>query len=274
MSGTRNDDAARDGDAHGWRLRHHLACSVAREAGEVAQRHFRALGGLAVERKGDRSVVSEADRAVETLIRARIAEAFPGDAILGEEHGGEAAEGDGCTWVVDPIDGTDCFVNAIPVWCVSIAAVRAGDIELGAIYDPNADELFSARRGAGAWLDGERLAPSTATRLDDGLVGLGFSHRVAPGRSVDIMRALLESGGMYQRNGSGALMIAYVAAGRYLAYHEHHINAWDALAALALVRETGCWSNDFLAGDGLTRGSEVAACAPGVEREFRALIGL
>ncbi len=257
-----------------WRLRHHVACSVAREAGEVALRYFRALAGVAVERKGDRSVVSEADRAVETLIRARLAEAFPGDAVLGEEHGGAAAEGDGCTWVVDPIDGTDCFVNAIPVWCVSIAAVRGGEIEIGAIYDPNADELFSARRGAGAWLDGEPLAPSTATRLDEGLVGLGFSHRVAPGRSVDIMRALLEAGGMYQRNGSGALMIAYVAAGRYLAYHEHHINAWDALAALAMVRETGCWSNDFLAGDGLAAGNEVAACAPGVVREFRALLGL
>ena len=79
---------------------------------------------------------------------------------------------------------------------------------------------------------------------------------------------------MYQRNGSGALMIAYVAAGRYVAYHEHHINSWDALAAIAMAREAGCWTNDFLADDGLTRGNEVAVCAPGVETQFRAMIGL
>jgi myo-inositol-1(or 4)-monophosphatase len=258
---------------HAWRTRFHLAASVAREAGCLALRHFRDLERLDVERKGDRSVVSAADRAVETLVRTRLSESFPQDGLLGEEHGGTPAPG-GCTWIIDPIDGTDCFVNGIPVWCVSIAAVADGEIELGVIYDPNAEELFTARRGEGAWLNGEPMRPSTATELSEGLVGTGFSHRVTPGRSIDIMRRLLDAGGMYQRNGSGALMIAYVAAGRFLAYHEHHINAWDALAALAMVRETGGWTNDFLAGDGLVCGNEVAACAPGVEAEFRALIGL
>ena len=131
-----------------WEQRLHVAASVAREAGQLAARHFARLDDLGVERKGDRSVVSEADRAVETLIAGALRRAFPRDAVLGEEHGGRPAEAPGaCTWVVDPIDGTDCFVNGIPVWCVSIAAVADGEIELGVIYDPNARELFTARRG-------------------------------------------------------------------------------------------------------------------------------
>ena len=120
--------------------------------------------------------------------------------------------------------------------------------------------------------DLDHRLPSGARALHEGVVGTGFSHRVAPARSLEILRRLLDAGGMYQRNGSGALMIAYVAAGRLIAYHEHHINAWDALAGLALVREVGGWSSDFLAGDGLTRGNELAVCAPGVCEAFRALV--
>ncbi|MCP5153176.1 MAG: inositol monophosphatase [Ectothiorhodospiraceae bacterium] len=251
--------------------RFHAAVALARDAGHLAHRMFRDRDRLVVESKGLQDRVSAADRAVEALIRDRLTGLFPDDGFLGEESGARLSDAAHPVWVVDPIDGTDCFVAGIPVWCVSIALVRGTQVELGAIYDPNADELFAFRRGAGATLDGRPLRVAPATALTDGVAGLGTSQRVTPERTLAVARRLLEAGGMFQRNGSGALMIAYVAAGRLIGYFEEHINAWDAAAAIGLVREAGGWTNDFLAGDGLTRGNEVLAAAPGVAAAWRAI---
>ena len=208
------------------------------------------------------------------MIRARVAAAFPQDGFLGEESGeAAAAEGEaGAIWVVDPIDGTACFLAGIPTWCVSIALVSQDEIELGVIYDPNADELFAARRGEGARLNGSMLPPLRATRLADGLFGLGHSTRVPGEVVVGFMADLLQAGGMFMRNGSGALMLAYVAAGRLVGYFEPHMNSWDTLAGFALIREAGGWTNEFLNGDALHAGNPVAACAPGLVEELNALL--
>jgi myo-inositol-1(or 4)-monophosphatase len=248
---------------------------IAREAGALALDFFGRQTELNIERKGLQDTVSQADRAVETLIAQRLTKCFADDAFLGEESGNHGAYStSGFTWVVDPIDGTDCFINGIRAWCVSIALVRQGEIQGGVIYDPNADELYKAVAGHGASLNGKTIRASAADDLALGIVGMGFSHRVQPGPTVDILAKLLEAGGMYQRNGSGALMLAYVAAGRYLGYYEAHINSWDALAGLALVREAGGWTNDFLSDDGLQQGSVVLASAPGVASSLRAVCGL
>lgn len=246
-----------------------IADVTIRRAGAVAHEYFVRSAELTVERKGLQDHVTEADRAVEVLVREALAAAFPEDGFLGEEHGANAAVRDAdWTWVVDPIDGTDCFINGIPVWCVSIALVGPQGTELGLIHDPNSEEHFIARRGHGATLNGQPIAASNATSLSDGIVGAGFSHRVAPADVLEPLERLLEAGGMFQRNGSGALMLAYVAAGRFLGYFEPHINAWDALAGLLLASEAGAWTNDFLAGNALHEGNAVYACAPGVRREF------
>ncbi len=251
-----------------------FAQDLAREAGALAHRHFTHREALAVESKGLQDWVSEADREVEAMIRARIAAAFPQDGFLGEESGGAApAEGEaGAMWVVDPIDGTACFLAGIPTWCVSIALVLDGEIELGVVYDPNADELFAARRGQGARLNGAPLPPLTARRFADGLFGLGHSTRVPAEAVVGFTADLLEADGMFMRNGSGALMLAYVAAGRLVGYFEPHMNAWDTLAGFALIREAGGWTNDYLTGDALHAGNAVAACAPALAGELGVLL--
>jgi myo-inositol-1(or 4)-monophosphatase len=251
------------------------AAAIAREAGSLALDFFGRQGELNIERKGLQDTVSQADRAVESLIAQRLKACFPADAFLGEESGNSGArEGSEFTWVVDPIDGTDCFINGIRAWSVSIALVGQGEVQGGVIYDPNAGELYRAVRGQGASLNGRPIRASAADDLALGIVGVGFSHRVQPGPTIAVLARLLEAGGMYQRIGSGALMLAYVAAGRYLGYYEAHINSWDALAGVVLVREAGGWTNDFLADDGLQQGSVVLASAPGVTASLRSVCGL
>ena len=263
-------------------VRFRAAKDIAREAGQTALDYFRDPDALKVVSKGPQDFVSQADRAVETLIRDRLHELFPDDGFLGEEGGAEeggaeeggAEEGDrdaSGLWVVDPIDGTSNFINRVPLWCVSIAYVRQGRIEVGVIYDPNADELFAARRGQGAFCGEARISCSAADSLTQGTVGIGYSTRTPVAPAVDGIRRLLDAGGMYQRNGSGALMLAYVGAGRLLGYLEAHINAWDCLAGILLVEEAGGWTNDFLANDGLLHGNPIIAAAPGVVDAVRAV---
>lgn len=253
--------------------RYAFAQTLAREAGQLAYDYYRRRGELAVESKGLQDFVSIADRKVEDLIRTRLGEQFPDDAFLGEESGvsGSVAPGQ-AMWVVDPIDGTACFLNGMPTWCVSLALVRDGEIEVGVIYDPNSDELYAAQRGGGTYLNGARQPLLSAKDFRDGMFGTGFSHRSPPGDFVPFLDALLNDGGIFMRNGSGALMLAYVAVGRLIGYFEPHINSWDALAGFLLVREAGGWTSDLLANDGLTRGNMCAAAAPALAPKLQAML--
>ena len=245
------------------------ADAIIRRAGELALDYFRALDRLQVEHKGPQDRVSDADREVERLIRDELIRRFPRDRFLGEETGLiELADATEFTWVVDPIDGTDCFVHAIPVWSVSVALLRGRDIVAGLVFDPCAGELFSAARGGGAFLNGAPVRVSDAQSIGDGVVGVGFSHRVDPAPTFAALAALAGAGGLFQRNGSAALTLAYVAAGRYLGFFEAHINSWDVLAGLALVAEAGGRCSPFLDDDGLHRGNPVVAAAPGLATEL------
>jgi myo-inositol-1(or 4)-monophosphatase len=256
-------------------LRVKAARRIAEEAAAVGLRYFRDGAGLSVTAKGVQDIVSNADRDIESLVRGRLAAAFPGDAFLGEESGrGDGADPGSGVWVVDPIDGTDNFVRGIAGWCVSIAYVVGREIEIGVICDPLAGELYLARRGAGATMNGVPLAPRRVSGFQEGIVGMGYSLRRPPEPTLKVFAGLLAAQGMYQRTGSGALMIAYVASGRYIGYFEAHINAWDCLAGVALVRESGGWASDFLAGNGLHSGNPLAAAAPGLEDAMRRLTGL
>ena len=137
-------------------------------------------------------------------------------------------------WVVDPIDGTSCFLNGISSWCVSIAYVFKNIIEIGVIYSPCSDELFAAHRGNGATLNGQIMQPSNATSLAEGIVGLGYSPNGSIESTKKAFDYLLKNGGVYHEIGSCALMTAYVAAGRYIGIYESKINSWDCLAGLCL----------------------------------------
>lgn len=248
---------------------------IAREAGRLGARLFADGASLQVTSKGVQNVVSNADREIEALVRARLAAEFPGDAFLGEESGrGDGADPAAGVWVVDPIDGTDAFVRGMAGWCVSIAFVVGRAIEFGVLCDPINREIYLARRGGGATLNGVPLAPKPVAGFGEGIVGMGYSLRRPPAPTLAVFERLLAEQGMFQRTASGALMLAHVATGRYIGYYEAHINAWDCLAGIALVRESGGWTNDFLAGDGLYQGNALAAAVPGLEAAMRRITGL
>ena len=253
----------------------HAAQTLARDGGQLALRHFRDHENLKVRSKGVQNITSQTDEAVEALIRGRLEALFPEDGFFGEETGAANSGDDGRgIWVVDPIDGTDCFVNGIPVWSVSVAFVLGREIEIGVVYDPNAEEMFVVQRGHGARVNGRPVKPSSATSFRDGVFCVGYSTRREPGPTLDVLGRLLRDGGMFQRNGSAALALAYIASGRYIGYFEYHINSWDCLAGLALIREAGGWTSDFLDGDGLRQGNPLAASAPGLAPAMKELTGL
>ncbi len=174
---------------------------------------------------------------------------------------------------MDPIDGTACFVKGISGWSISIAYYRDREVELGLVYDPLHGELFAGRRNHGVTLNGRPIRCGTDTDFTHGLTGISASHRVPPDPLGPILVRLLKAGGMFHRNGSCALSLAYVACGRLNAYYEAHINSWDSLAGYLLVREAGGWTNRFLSDDMLLHGGEIAVSAPGLEKEFAKIIG-
>ncbi|QJP14179.1 inositol monophosphatase [Starkeya sp. ORNL1] len=249
-----------------------LARTVAAEAAVLASAYFANLAMLAIEEKrGGQDVVSEADREVEALIYRRIMETFPDDGFLGEETGLTPGTS-GNVWVVDPIDGTSCFLHGLPDWCISIALVQGDEIRFGIIHQPTSGEVFVAAKGHGAFLNDAPIRVDASATLQTGLLALGANGRIPPRMVADFARRLLEAGGMFYRNGSGALMLAYVACGRLAAYYEPHINSWDCMAGLCLIREAGGWTNDFAADGDLLADDRIIAATPGAREELLALV--
>jgi myo-inositol-1(or 4)-monophosphatase len=242
--------------------RFHYASALIQEAGEMALHYFRHLDALSVHTKGPQDMASEADLNIELLIRDRLKQRFPGDAFLGEETGRTEFAPDQGIWVVDPIDGTQPFISGLSSWCVSIAFMQNGTLEIGLVVSPARAESFAGRRGARATLNGRPIYVSKSTRLTDGIVGVGYSPRVAPGEFLPLFSNLLSQGSMFYREGSGALTLCYVACGRLIGYVEPHINSWDCLGALAIIESAGGMISDFLSNDGLWKGNRIVAGPP------------
>jgi myo-inositol-1(or 4)-monophosphatase len=212
-----------------------LAESIAREAGASLRDAFASLGSLEISTKSTATdLVSDADVATERLIRARLHESRPGDAILGEE-GGEGEGTTGLRWVVDPLDGTVNFLFGIPQWAVSIACEDAGGTLIGVVYDAERDELFSAERGGPPTLDGRPITSSIKQDLATALVGTGFGYDAEVRRAqAAVVAGLLPHCRDVRRFGAAAIDLAWTACGRLDAYYEHGLNPWD-LAAGGLI---------------------------------------
>jgi myo-inositol-1(or 4)-monophosphatase len=251
--------------------RYRAAEALVREAGALALRLASGSAqDLAVEQKGERDFVTAADHAVEALVRERLTGRF-GDGVFGEEGGGERADR---LWIVDPIDGTYNYAHGLPQWCISLGFVAAGEIGLGLIYNPAQDELFAARRGRGATLNGAAIAVSGTRNLDHPLIEVGCSNRVAFADYLKLTERLVEGGCEFRRFGSGALGLASVAAGRTDGYCELHINSWDVAAGIVIVREAGGWVNDFLSGDWLHHGNPILVATPELRERLMTLTGV
>ncbi|MEP7060837.1 MAG: inositol monophosphatase [Betaproteobacteria bacterium] len=250
-----------------------FAQRIAREAGALAMSHYVTRTRLATESKGLQDVVTIADKAVESMLVERIAATFPDDVVLGEEGGfTNDYRGDAWLWVIDPIDGTANFARGLPLWCISIGVMHAGNAVAGVIYNPVTGELHAGGVDAPATCNGEPIHVSPIDDPHRARMGLGFSYRRDPAIHVAGIARLLAAGCEYSRLGSGALGMAYVADGRFEGYFEPHINAWDVAAGVAIVRAAGGWTNDFFADDGLRAGNAILAAAPGMrtfmEREL------
>jgi myo-inositol-1(or 4)-monophosphatase len=240
------------------------AQAVAREAGAKARRRFLDRS-FTVGFKSRQDYLTEVDGETEAFIAERLLQIFPGDGFIGEESKARPAGEGAAAWVVDPIDGTANFARGVPHFCISIASVAAGRVEVGVIYDPMRDELFTGRRGGGARLDGAAMRASGLSSLADSAIEVGWNLRASADYYVDLLRRVVSTGAAPFRTGSGALALAYVAAGRLEGYVESHIMPWDCLAGILLVREAGGYVSDYLGGDGLAKGAPLIACAPGVK---------
>ena len=252
--------------------RYAFALQVIREAGALAQGYFRDRDALTIKSKGLQDMASEADLNTELLIRERLAERYPADVFLGEETGPTEFSPDQGIWVVDPIDGTQPFISGLSGWCVSIAFVQGGELRFGMVHAPERDELFAGGTDFPATLNGVPLAPPREGTIRDGLVAVGYSTRMPVAEFLPLFGAFLEKGGMFYRDGSGALGLCYVACGRLLGYVELHINSWDCLGAIAVIRAAGLQVSDFLAGDGLMTGNPIIARNAVIYEELQALL--
>jgi myo-inositol-1(or 4)-monophosphatase len=244
--------------------------AVAREAGQRARRSLADRATLGVSMKGPQDWLTEADGAVERFVVAELGCAFPGDSFLGEEGGGHLG---GSTWVIDPIDGTANFARGIAHFAVSIAYCRDGQVELGVIYDPMADELFAARRGAGAGRNGLPIRVTGCGEPQRALIDAGYSHRHDFAAYLAILDRLVGAGYAFRQAGSAALALAHVADGRIDGCCELHLFAWDVLAGLLLVREAGGWVCDFPF-ERWIGGGPMLASAPALAPSLRALTGI
>ncbi|ASV87733.1 inositol monophosphatase family protein (plasmid) [Ochrobactrum quorumnocens] len=239
--------------------RYEFSLALIREAGDLANRYFSNRQALTIQSKRLQDMASEADLQTELLIKQRLAASFPQDAFLGEETGITAFEPNQGIWVVDPIDGTQPFISGMTSWCVSIAFVKDGVLKFGMVYAPARNELFAGGENRAATLNDKAVERHPARSVREGIVGVGYSPRVTPDEFLPMFERLLKAGGMFSREGSGALTLCYVASGRLIGYIEPHINSWDCLGAIAIIRAAGLKTNDFLANDGLRRGNPVIA---------------
>jgi myo-inositol-1(or 4)-monophosphatase len=238
--------------------------AVAREAGAMARRRFLDRS-FTVGFKARQDYLTEVDGETEAFIAKRLLQVFPSDGFIGEESKARPPVEGGAAWVVDPIDGTANFAHAVPHFCVSIACVAGTKIEVGVIYDPMRDELFSGRRGAGARLNGAPMRASSLSSLANSSVEVGWNLRASADQYVELLRRIVVTGAAPFRAGSGALALAYVGAGRLDGYVERHIHAWDCLAGILLASEAGAYVNDYLSAGGLAKGAPLIACAPGIK---------
>ncbi len=237
-----------------------LAERLAREAGRLQRESYE--GEFEVHTKSAViDLVTDVDRACERLIVDAIQAERRGDAILAEEGGGTDDPDAEWRWVIDPLDGTANYAHGYPRFCVSIGIEQRGVATVGVIYDPLLDELFSAVRGRGATLNDRPLQVSAETRLDHAMLATGFAYDVH--RSVednlDHFSAFVKAARAIRRDGSAALDLCYVAAGRFDGFWELKLHPWDVAAGLLIVEEAGGRTSDFSGRGSCASGQQTVA---------------
>ena len=241
------------------------AVKAARKAAAIINRASLDLDLINVSTKGRRDFVTEVDRAAEAVIIETLSTAYPQHAFLAEESGASATAKDAeYTWIIDPLDGTTNFIHGFPQYAVSIGLRHRGQLSQAVVYDPTRNELFTATRGRGAFLNDRRIRVSRRDHLRDCLVGTGFPFR--DGSYLDtylrMMKAMIQQTAGLRRPGAAALDLAYVAAGFYDGFWEVGLNPWDVAAGSLLVQEAGGLIGDLTGVGDFLHGGQVIAANP------------
>lgn len=249
-----------------------IALRAARKAAIHISRSVGQLDRIEINTKGVNDFVTEVDRAAEQIVISELQRTYPEHAILGEESGfipGSRADKEGqeeYVWVIDPLDGTTNFIHGLPHFCVSVGCLRNGRMEHAVIIDPIRNEEFVASRGDGAQLNGRRIRVSKKASLDGALLATGFPFKPHQAKHLDdhmaIFKKLSSAPAGIRRNGSAALDLAYVAAGRYDGYWEMGLKQWDIAAGALLVLEAGGLVSDFRGGSNFYESGNIICGSP------------
>ncbi|NIM70697.1 MAG: inositol monophosphatase [Xanthomonadales bacterium] len=249
-----------------------VAVQAARRAGTIMRRQLSRVDAIPVKRKARHDYVSEVDRACEAEIVRQISRYYPEHAILGEE-GGVSGESD-TVWVIDPLDGTSNYLHGIPHFAVSIAQQVAGRTEHAVVFDPIRDEMFTASRGNGAFVNNQRMRVSSRTGLEGAILATAFPFRQRQDMRayMNIFSRLWDTIEDFRRAGTASLDLAYVAAGRVDGFFEIGLKPWDVAAGALLVREAGGVVTDFLGNENVEASDSIMAAPYKVMTQMRRII--
>lgn len=249
------------------------AIEAARDAGRFLKASVGRVRTIETKKGEERNLVSEIDKGSEARIIRMIKERYPDHAILAEESGGSGSAE--YRWIIDPLDGTTNFLHGVPIYSVTIGIERRGELIAGVVYDPNLDELFTVEKGAGAFLNGQRLRVSNTADLPHSLLVTGFPYDIArnPSHATEhFVNFLMEARGI-RRLGSAALDLCYVAAGRFDGFWEVHLQPWDMAAGVLLVEEAGGRVTDFAGRQVNIHGQRVLASNGIIHDSMLAVLG-
>ena len=249
------------------------AVQAARRAGDIAIRALSRLDQLEIRAKARNDYVTQVDQAAEQAILESIRKRYPDHAFLAEESG---RTGDSeFVWIVDPLDGTTNFLHGFPTFSVSIALRRKDTLEVGVVYDPCRQELFTALRGRGAQLDGKRIRVGERTELEGALIGTGFpfrSNRRWIKTYLQMLGSVMETTAGVRRPGSAALDLSYVAAGRLDGFFEFGLEIWDTAAGTLMIQEAGGLVTNLTGKGSHLESGDVLAGNPKVHDALRDLL--
>ena len=247
---------------------------AAMKAGRSLARDFGEVENLQVSRKGPSDFVSAADHKAEKIVREELQKARPAYGLLMEESGEIEGEDPQHRWIVDPLDGTTNFLHSIPIFAVSIALERQGQIVAGVIFNPVMDELFTAERGRGAYVNDRRLRVASRSALPDCVIatGIPFLGKGDHARCLKEIRHVMGEVAGIRRCGAAALDLAWTAAGRFDGYWEHGLSPWDVAAGMLMVREAGGFVTDLAGRDRVFESQSIVAGNEKVQGELRRLL--
>jgi myo-inositol-1(or 4)-monophosphatase len=248
--------------------------TAARKAARGLKRDFGEVEQLQVSLKGPGNFVSAADHRAEKILHEELSRARPGYGFLGEEGGKQEGSDKTHTWIVDPLDGTTNFLHGIPQFAISIGLDREGTVIAGVIYNPANDELFTAERGKGAFLNEQRLRVAGRRRLADAVVACALPHHGRGDLALfrDELAIVQERVAGLRRFGAASLDLAWTAAGRLDAFWERNLSPWDMAAGILMVREAGGFATDLEGGDAMFTAGDILAANDTLHRELLVLL--